>query len=376
MNQDRLGYYLVGDKKFYSKTLALLESYSQRPSNLTWVFNDSVYSSIDWQTPIYESLPELYLRRALQLRNQYDYLVLYYSGGADSGNILKTFINNNIFLDEIVMQLPESARKNFNDRDKSNGNIYSELEFSAKPVLEKYRNKLHPNTLIRYQDISKPIFDLFEKDNWFETNPMGTNISIAGIARQAAQVAETHILDLCYKGLKTAQIVGVDKPLVHFDGRNYYAYFLDVNAMHSPPVDLTKNEIFYNLYQTEFFYWTPDMPEIVVKQAQEIKKVCEVSEYHRNMMLKSFVKHISEFRPVLHNIIYPNNIEVPWDPEKPNSKILRPMDNWFWHQASAKIKNNYLDVIKYIKENTDPGKMIDDDIQNGISGHRSIMYKL
>jgi len=52
-----------------------------------------------------ESLDFLYALRARQLREKYDYLVLYFSGGADSTNILKTFIDNNIFLDEIVMQM-------------------------------------------------------------------------------------------------------------------------------------------------------------------------------------------------------------------------------------------------------------------------------
>ena len=121
--KDRLGYYLVGWKKFHNKTLALLES-KKTGYDLVWVFNNDVYGKIDWTIPIHDSLENLYKKRAQQLRDQYDYLVLYFSGGADSLNILHSFINNNIFLDEIVMQVPEPAMSTFNEEDKSNKNLY------------------------------------------------------------------------------------------------------------------------------------------------------------------------------------------------------------------------------------------------------------
>jgi hypothetical protein len=41
-------------------------------------------------------LKTLYKERAQQLRDNYDELILYYSGGSDSHNILHTFLQNNI----------------------------------------------------------------------------------------------------------------------------------------------------------------------------------------------------------------------------------------------------------------------------------------
>ena len=118
MNSDRLGYYLVGWKKFYNKTLALMES-KKTGYEVTWSFNENIYGSIDWSIPIETPLFEIYKQRAQQLRDKYDYLMLYYSGGADSGAILRTFVENNIFIDEIVMQLPEPVRQTFDPKDKS-----------------------------------------------------------------------------------------------------------------------------------------------------------------------------------------------------------------------------------------------------------------
>jgi hypothetical protein len=178
------------------------------------------------------------------------------------------------------------------------------------------------------------------------------------------------------KGKRIAQILGVDKPLVISNGDDYYAYFSDLNAMHCPPVDFTQSEIFNELYNTEFFYWTPDLPQIVVKQAQLIKSFCEINAAAKEMMMKSMVKHIKDFRPLLHSLIYPNEIKVNWDPEKPTSKIIRPMDEWFWNTASDVQKGNYLGVIKFLKENTDQTLMINNDISNGFSAHNSDFYKI
>ena len=372
---DALGFYRVGFKKFTNKTLALMETHKSG-YKLEWIFNDSVYSKADWTAPVNESLLSIYKRRAEQLRANYDYLVLYFSGGADSINILHAFIDNDIFLDEIIMQLPEPARKQFTPTDTSNGNLYGEIEYSAIPHLNKFKNKLNPNTKVRYQDFAKPVIDLLSKDNWFDTNPMGTNICISGIGRQVAQVTERHILELCDKGIRIGQILGVDKPLIYYDGTDYYAYFSDVSAMHAPPTSLNQTDIFYKYYHTEFFYWTPDMPEIVIKQAQEIKKYCETNTYAQNMMRHSLKKHISEYKPILHPIIYPPHVIVNFETEKPTSKIVRPMDEWFWKTASEQVIGNYMSVINYIRDNTDPTHMIDQDINNGIAAHLSQFYKL
>jgi hypothetical protein len=374
-NVDRLGYYLVGWKKFHNKTLALLESNSTG-YELKWIFNDSIYKSIDWSVPIASTLMELYKQRAQQLRSKYDYLVLYYSGGADSINILHAFIDNNIFLDEIVMQLPEPSRQQFSATDTSNRNLYAEIEFAAIPHLNKVKDKLHPNTKVRYQDFAKPVLDLLQHEDWFDTNPMGTNICISGIGRSTAQVTEAHILKLCDSGKSVGQVLGVDKPLIYFDGVDYYAYFSDVSAMHAPPVNATQSEIFHKYYHTEFFYWTPDMPEIVVKQAQEIKKHYQVNVQAQELARQSLKTHISAYKAILHPIIYPSCVRVEFETEKPSSKIVRPMDEWFWKTASDKIIGNYTAVIDYLKQNTNSKHMIDQDISNGVAAHLSHFYKI
>jgi len=377
-NTDRLGYYLVGEKKFYNKTLALMESFRTRYQP-QWVFNDAVYGAIDWTIPIEESLSSIYRRRAQQLRDQYDYLVLYFSGGADSMNILHAFIDNGIHLDEIVMQLPALVESKLNDQDRTNGNIHSEIKYSAAPHLEKYSNQL-VNTRITYQDFSKNVIELLEKDDWADLVPMTTNITVSGIGRQLAPLTEQHILTLCGQGRRVAQILGIDKPLVVYDGQHYLGFFMDLNVSHSPAIDIAhiknKDDQIATHYTTELFYWTPDMPEIVVKQCQEIKKNCELDPAKRNLWSQTEKLHITAFRSAMHPIIYPGQDTPEFQTDKPISSVRRWQDQWFWDTASDRVIGNYMSVIGHLKKYIDEYQAINNDIMNGLQGHRSPYYRL
>ena len=99
--QDKFGYYTVGDFRSYSKfEAASVHEKTSKP--LLWNFNRVTYDCYDWTQEPPESLNELYRIRAQQIREKYDYLVLWFSGGADSTNVLDAFLKNNIKLDDVA----------------------------------------------------------------------------------------------------------------------------------------------------------------------------------------------------------------------------------------------------------------------------------
>lgn len=99
------GYWCVAGEYFNNKVTAILAAQHRELnfSDITYHYNDEWYDQHDWSVEPSESLDELYLKRARQLREKYKTLIFRYSGGADSTNILRTFVDNNIKLDIVTM---------------------------------------------------------------------------------------------------------------------------------------------------------------------------------------------------------------------------------------------------------------------------------
>jgi hypothetical protein len=98
------GYYQVRNFRSLSK----FETWQYARDNnipideIIYDFNSDSFSKIDWTVDPIETIEELYAKRAMFLREKYDYLVLVYSGGIDGHVALESFLKNNIKLDEIV----------------------------------------------------------------------------------------------------------------------------------------------------------------------------------------------------------------------------------------------------------------------------------
>lgn len=63
----------------------------------------TVFDEANWLVNPAESLVSLCDKRARQIKNSYDYIILYFSGGSDSITMLNAFIRNGIDIDEIVV---------------------------------------------------------------------------------------------------------------------------------------------------------------------------------------------------------------------------------------------------------------------------------
>jgi len=70
--------------------------------NFEYIQENFNYDKFDWSKEPIESFQELCKLRAQQLRDSYDYIILYHSGGSDSTTVLNSFLRNKIPLDEII----------------------------------------------------------------------------------------------------------------------------------------------------------------------------------------------------------------------------------------------------------------------------------
>ena len=70
-----LGYYLAGKQAFTSKARCLLHA-TENQLPVEWVFNNDVFGAYDFSHEPELSLDALYDRRARELREKYDYIIL------------------------------------------------------------------------------------------------------------------------------------------------------------------------------------------------------------------------------------------------------------------------------------------------------------
>lgn len=265
------GYYNVAGEIMENKMYAILKA-SEKKTNAKWCYYDMVYEdaidNFDY-IKISEPLTKTYKKRAQHLRDRYDYLILNYSGGSDSHNILMTFLKNNIKLDHVYVQWPMALMEKGlyvpDSTNKSNYNSHSEWDLVLKKDLE-WLSKNYPEITIEISDWTTTLNKQFYNDDIFTKSV--TNLPSITRSQKQNTYSKTET-ELAFKGKKVASIYGVDKPnVVKYNGR-WYMYFTDTACMAQPNPN--------NPYGTEYFYFTPDMPDIAIHQAYKL-----IQWYNRN----------------------------------------------------------------------------------------------
>ena len=270
-----IGYYKVNDKIFGNKFDAVMYA-QQTGATLSWWFFDEQLNSLDWKKEPDLSLDELYKLRAQQIRNQYDYIVVFCSGGADSTNVIKTFINNNIKVDEIIALAPMSGLQNynFNRTDISENNTISETKFALFPLLNDIASS-NPNIKITINDFFEEMTSYKEEDWLF--NSCGNIVTV--LTSHFTDVYKfKHIDELIQKGKRIGLVYGTDKPLIRIGPEGQLSFVLidaGVNYLNMP----AEREL--PSVDRVLFYWTPDLPEIMIKQSHVVAKAIRLPENYQ-----------------------------------------------------------------------------------------------
>lgn len=330
------GYYQVGDQIFKYKVRALQEA-TRTNQPVTWIFNNDVFGAMDWKTSYRLPLNEVYRMRAQQLREKYDYLVLFFSGGADSTTILQSFVNNGIHLDEVVVSWPitqTQGKYTPNTQDFSPRNLLTEWDYAIKPKLD-WLAQNHPEVRITICDIlDDPKNNHFNED----TVTFITNHSYIGVNRNLE--LDKILRDRTKKHKSCAGIYGV-APLecVIADDLYLMVYFMDTvtsGAMHNDYHPFTQYH-----RNIEFFYWTPDMPEIVREQGHVMLDYLNAVPANRQLI--PHMKLINQKFEFVHrpdpntrrsfkkSLLYPSWQEC-FQADKPEDQIgFSSWQSW-WHE--------------------------------------------
>jgi hypothetical protein len=372
----KLGAYHVSTYSLpiYNK-LQALELAQKTGGNIRWNFNDLVYGQINWQQEPAVNIDMLYLMRARQLRDQYDHLVLNFSGGSDSTNILYAFLKNNIHIDEIIVRHPESGLKNVttNTQNKDSTNQISEFDYAVIPRLKWVADNF-PNIKITIHDYFESMINEHIDDTWIYA---AREFFHPGVIKRYSNLSMRSQLTMYDKGKTVGVIYGIDKPKLEYHNGKYYAYFLDIcpNVVVSEVADYTN-------ITTELFYWTPDLPEIVVKQAHMIRRWLEINPQYRDLIesskkVDSAIVSTVE-RVVSAPVIYPSVEHEIFQGNKIGNAVLSEHDSWFWNNhMNTNIANIWRAGIENLKRKVPNYLRYDDHGQiSGITLFKSPLYKL
>lgn len=325
----KLGYYKVKDGIYHNKVEALVAAGAFH--HPTWHFNDHVYDGMDWSREPEFDVQLLYAQRARQLRDSYDYVAIFFSGGADSSTVLGSFIDNGLFVDEVIVGHPTSGLKDWNKKiaDPDARFTVNEYYHTVVPQLKQLAMD-SPKTKITINDYFHDMLDTYKSDEWIVH---ARDYFHPSFASRYSKKNFTHIKKLCEAGRSVAFVYGIDKPKIAIINDSYYHYFLDIMA-NTSTWDLEN----YNTAKTEYFYWTPDLPLLAVKQAHlvanwldqpEAKKFRKVVEwppknYEENQWLKTV------YERAVRQPIYPNWNFKYFQTHKPTSNIKAEQDAWFF----------------------------------------------
>jgi len=367
------GTYSCNNKKYYSKLEAILES-KLSGQQVHWDFYDQQFSAIDWTKPSLLSIDELYRERAQQLRDNYDHLVLFYSSGVDSGYILKTFIDNDIKLDEIYMfGAFAEEKKRFRElgNTKDPGYYTREVEYIAKPVIREILKK--KKIKITEYDWGQDMLDATKDLDWFWQ--AGSRFGPDMLVRNNFHKRFHEHSDMLHKGKRVGFIYGVDKPRLFRDDKSIYFGFLDIILTTGTN---NKNDILGETWENdEYFYWNPNFPEIAVKQAHMVvdhlkatNQLNAITHLNNNGSM-----HIPGFYQIINRVVYPTWNHGLWQIKKPTSSTYHEVSKWFLDSGTPELARWEASLME-LERQIGSEWFNNGTIRDGLKGHISKLHKI
>lgn len=347
-DKNRFGYYQCGDFRSYSKFQAIEHSNTTgiKPQ---WVFNHDAYQSFAWDQEPQDDLWELYTQRAREIRNSYDYIVLMFSGGADSSNVLDVFLRNNIAVDELCSYHQLSGSKSIDNYMDSE--VFKVAYPRAQEILKSFPDIRH-----RMIDWSQLVQDLLEDPREIQDFVYTQNkfLTPSNICRPHLRRHVADWNDIIDRGGRLCLVWGAHKPAIKAqdNGRNSYVYH-DSNDFLVPVRIQNENSPDYH---DELFYNPGNSPVIACKQSHLIKKSCQ--ENPGRMLIDESVRHTMSQRQWLqrtngniwvgdkkwfldreavHAVVYPYWDTTTYTDGKPSSWIKNPRDNWLFNSGNPQV---------------------------------------
>lgn len=337
-------YYSNDEKVFPSKIEALFYKHATG-NEISFYYYDDVYKSIDWTIEPVSNLQELYKFQAEKIRSEYDYVILCYSGGYDSNQILDTFYQNKIKLDKIVMIGSFSQ----DDDPMSDANRNLEARLNGIPYinqlgLENITEKIDYS--IFFDDIRKlSIFNYGTE--WF--NHIGSAISPI---HWFWNDIENYIVPIQWRDKKTAIIFGIERTGLRSD-HNGKLGFQFTDAAYGNGITRKTD---YS--QRIMFFWDHNFPDIVIKQLHvqqnamyKLMDKLKINKYEAlEMVRKASFNMLCPKTGGMRSFLYSTPRVSVYKSQKSKNTALSLSDSFLMQHQTSDLYKFYTDGIKKLEK--------------------------
>jgi hypothetical protein len=357
-------------RKLFSSKLEALRAASQTNESVYFYYHDHIWENFDRTLLGKIPLTTLYKERAQQLRDKYSHLILHYSGGADSHNILYTFLTNNIKLDEISVRWPKPLRDGKfytpNTKDTSARNAASEWDFAIKPTLDWLASN-RPDIKITITDYASNLTQNLTSVEYIESRILSMNVNRGGFATLAMWVDPATEINISQTTVSnTAHIFGIDKPILIVKDNNICVQFMDAVFENSLLPNGKPEE------KVETFYWSPDFPILALEQAYQSalsfkhsKELISLIEQSTTLTPSDMLKRFESQGNVQKKILYKDSWNInTFQAGKPN---VARSDWYFWlyeNKELEPLRNNWTQAFNNLIEGIDQRLLLTASFEN------------
>lgn len=312
-----MGHYLVGNKVFYSNRDALAAANISK-EKVSWHFYDHIWQQAHAQGAWrYQTLDQLYRARARQIRQNYDYVAILFSGGWDSRNIIDSFAREGLHIDDLVIFINPELEKTADFHNKQAINWYGEIVYHAVPHALQFQ-QTHPKTHVTQIDW----LDVVEQAYADPALAMKLGRAKPGLLfGRWLKVAQDPGLEKRIAGKKACMLIGMDKPCIIQDDSVARAFFPEGLVRMFSIVN--KSSGFPSNITWEPFYWTPDLPDLAIRGWYEILDLCRTNplvnrahNFATSLNQRSILKMSRSVQDAIRERLYHSFDPSAWQAEK------------------------------------------------------------
>lgn len=357
-------YHDTHQRTFFKTKLEAMayEHSSPVPAQGFFHFYEDQFNRIFTTTEPEKNLATLLKERAQELRDSYQYIRLWLSGGSDSMTALQAFVDNNIYIDEIVIHLYDNDSVNQIDRFGKRA-----LADSAFPYLKQHQDQLKNTKINVYRS------DINTLERWhIDPDKTGEPAHLYGFDAQVLQFRlSTTGAILTYQTPDAASwcdIIGGTKPKLVLKNNRWYLYVLD-NSLLSIQVAET----------TEDFFVSKSVPTLFLKTAHLLKNHFEALHLNEEevKLWSANEKNSKKYNQAIGRILLPDSAYIKTGGIGTN-KFLLDADNQYWTsirgQASDRVNkifqhnlNSFLSTHQYMLNDMPDRALINRSIKSYLS---------